>query len=126
MVFLPEWSGPVGMDLELASNVLGDDQDLGLAWEHKSCSGNTKAVLETQRQILVWEQKHNDRSRKTNTIIRIWDCFRTQKKTISELRLVQEQEDKDHDLGMFWEHKQKYLSGNINTKLGMGTKIRIT
>ena len=50
MVFLPERSGPVGMDLELASNVLGDDQDLGLAWEHKSCSGNTNVVLGTQRQ----------------------------------------------------------------------------
>ena len=27
---------------------------------------------------------------------------------------------------MFWEHKQKYLSRDTNTKLGMGTKIRIT
>ena len=66
------------------------------------------------------------RSWKTNTIIRIWDCFRTQKKTVSELRLVQEQEDQDQDLGIFWEHKQKYWSGNTNTKLGRGTKIRIT
>ena len=32
----------------------------------------------------------------------------------------------NHDLGMFWEHKQKYLSRDTNTKLGMGTKIRIT
>ena len=59
-------------------------------------------------------------------MIRIWGCFRKQKKTVSELRLVQEQEDKDHVLGMFWEHKQKYLSGDTNRKLGMGTKIRIT
>ena len=27
---------------------------------------------------------------------------------------------------MLWEHKQKYLSGDTNTKLVMGTKIRIT
>ena len=66
------------------------------------------------------------RSWKTNTIIRIWGCFRKQKKTVSELRLVQEQEDQDQDLGIFWEHKQKYWSGNTNTKLGRGTKIRIT
>ena len=41
------------MDLELASNVLGDDQDLGLAWEQKGWPGNTKVVLGTQKQILV-------------------------------------------------------------------------
>ena len=40
------------MDLELASNVLGDDQDLGLTWQHKGCSRNTEVVLGTQRQIL--------------------------------------------------------------------------
>ena len=85
LAFLPERSGPVCMDLELASNVLGDDQDLGLAWktqkmflEQKGCSRNTNVVLETKKQILVWE--HNGRSRKTNTIIRIWGCFRTQEK----------------------------------------------
>ena len=63
-----------------------------------------------KRQIVVWEHKHNKRSGKTNTISRIWGCFRTQKKkTLSELKLVQ---DQDQDLGMFWEHKQKYWSGN--------------
>ena len=52
LVFLPERSGPVGMDLELASNVLGDDQDLGLTWEHKGLYGNKKANsgLGTQTQ----------------------------------------------------------------------------
>ena len=77
-----------------------------------------------KRQIVVWEHKHNKRPGKTNAISRIWGCFRTQKKkTLSELKLVR---DQDQDLGMFWEHKQKYLSGDTNTKLVMGTKIRIT
>ena len=96
--------------------------------------GNTKVVLGTQMLFSehkgkYWSQNTSTmicRSWKTNTIIRIWDCFRTQKKTVSELRLVQEQEDQDQDLGIFWEHKQKYWSGNTNTKLGRGTKIRIT
>ena len=116
------------MDLELASNVLGDDQDLGLAWEHKSCSGNTNVVLGTQRQILVLEHKHNDMQVLENKYNdqNLGLFQKTEKKTVSELRLVPEQEDQDQDLGIFWEHKQKYWSGNTNTKLGRGTKIRIT
>ena len=53
-------------------------------------------------------------------------------KTVSELRLVQKQEDKDHDLGMLWEHKQKYLSGDTNIwdqrseSHGLGTQTQIS
>ena len=52
------------MDLELASNVLGDDQDLGLTWQHKSCSRNTKVVPGTQK--LFWEHKGCSRDTKAN------------------------------------------------------------
>ena len=81
--------------------------------EQKGCSRNTNVVLETKKQILVWE--HNGRSRKTNTIIRIWGCFRTQEKK------YQNQSKNKKTKIMIWE-----CSGNTNKNICLGTQTHGT